>query len=197
MVVKMRFLNRIWFWSNIISVIMLLTSYSLIDPEKEYPKSVRKTIYIDRKFSQEEKLHIIEAALEWSRVTNHIVEYEIESLPCPIKLNQALVITKYNPDHPDIITMDVLGQEILGYYVDGYIPAIFLVAERINKKDLTNVIMHELGHSLGLEHIDGEDDKNALMYPTMNPESGTITQKDLINFCKLYKCDPKKFTVTK
>ena len=186
MIKRMRILNRIWFWSNIISIIMLLILHYSVNPEKYYPTLVKKTIYIDRSFSEQEKLYIVEAALEWSRATNHIVDYEIKSLPCEIELDEALIFVKYNSDHPDIIFMDFFGYEILGYYNDKNIPSISLVTDRIDAKDFTNVVLHELGHSLGLEHV---EDKEMLMYPTMNNVNNKITKKDLVDFCKLYKCN--------
>lgn len=165
--------------------------------DKIYPKTVHKILYLDRDFTESEKIHIIEAALEWMRSTNHLVEYDIKVLPCKnIIPNESIIIAKFSEDNPAIISMDILSRDtILGYYNDyGFIPYIALVSSRLNhKKYHTSVILHELGHSLGLNHNKDSDGENTLMYPSVDKGSNHITQIDLINFCLLYKCDPSKF----
>jgi predicted Zn-dependent protease len=74
----------------------------------------------------------------------------------------------------------------------GAIPYIGIVRSRIEDYEFKEVMMHELGHVLGLKHNLGDDGTGTLMYPDVNLGSDTITDTDLKNFCKLYGCDVSK-----
>lgn len=161
------------------------------------------TLYIDRNFTEVEVDIIVGAALEWSKTTHHAVEYNIILLPTKdkIELKNSVFITKRSEDDPRIILMDLIGDtQTLGIFEKRGVKYIALVTARLNEDNYKSVVLHELGHSLGLKHLDGNANINTLMYPYMSiiMEDGTIipagsdhiTKKDLAQFCKLYRCDP-------
>lgn len=195
-----KIINYLNFVISLTTVIVLYTFVIQIFPDKHsktYPEQIHVNLYIDREFTEDEQEIIMTAALEWSTATNHIVEYDIIQLPTKdaIELDDSLIIVKYSPDNPRIILMDANENKTLGFYEghDGPIPYIALVSDRLDLEiDYKEVVLHEMGHSLGLQHIKGEDGWNTLMYPYTDLGADHITEKDLEEFCKLYHCDVSK-----
>ena len=202
-------LKRIFLWSQIFSIIALLALFTFaitIYPEpKPYPNHIHSTLYLDRNFDDFEQEAITKAALEWTSTTNHIVEFDIVQLPAHEKIDiaYAVIITKVSPDYPNVIILDAEnGDNTLGYYDrNSVIPHIALVTDRLKDDKYSSVVLHELGHSLGLEHLEGSENLDTLMYPYVNiivngislpAGSDHITLKDGQKFCKLYHCDPMK-----
>jgi predicted Zn-dependent protease len=110
----------------------------------------------------------------------------------------AIVIFNVTPDFPDIIILDsIKNYSTLGYYNSRGLDYIALVDARISEANYNAVVMHELGHALGLEHPDLDDHPEigigTLMYSMIDAGSNHITKDDLKQFCKLYHCDSSKF----
>jgi len=207
-------LKQIAAWTCIINFIILLCLFDFVSdlyPRKvELPNYIHTTIYIDSSFDDFEREAITEAALEWTVTTNHIIDYDIIQLPTneEIDMDHSIIIYNATPDHPHVIALDSSNKKTtLGLYdKQTIIPSILLVNQRINNEDYKSVVMHELGHSLGLEHIKGTNGLDTLMYPSrytmyqMNAghqeliKSGAdhLTLKDGQQLCKLYHCDASK-----
>lgn len=161
---------------------------------------VHKTLYLERGISDEEMLHILQAAMEWHVVTNGQVTFDIRRLPSTSLIpSETIIVFNVSPDYPDIILLDaVKHHNTLGYFNnDRGLDYIALVDQRITESDFNAVVMHELGHALGLEHPDSEGHPErgigTLMYSTIDAGSNHITKSDLKQFCKLYHCDSSKF----
>jgi predicted Zn-dependent protease len=82
------------------------------------------------------------------------------------------------------------GNGTIGYYDDrDIVPAILIVSDRLDDKDeYRAVVMHELGHALDLQHMNGADGIGALMSPSMSTGSFHITDKDVAQYCKIHHC---------
>lgn len=197
-------LQRHIFWTYALSFFILIFLWikciEIWPATKEFPSYVHKTLYVDRHFSDDEFIMIAWAANRWSETTNHIIDYDVVRLPITdhtevADRNNSIVINKVSSDFPDVIAIDYYnGHSTLGYYTAQYsLPMIAMVNERIiMDEDFEQIIMHELGHSVGLDHMEGADGIGTLMYPSIDAASDFITQSDLISFCKLYKCDPNR-----
>lgn len=205
----MKLLRVIYYLGLTITLSWLLVFYTIVSEiypgQSAYPSHAHITLYIDRTFDNMETDAIMKAAWEWSEATNHIIEYDIIQLPTKekVKHKNSIFIVKRSPDDPQIILMDLVGHnETLGVYEKNRLPTIAIVSERLNDSNYKEIVLHELGHSLGLEHLESLEDLDALMFPytNMKLEDGTIiptgsefiTKKDLIQFCKLYHCDADK-----
>jgi predicted Zn-dependent protease len=187
-----KFLN---FISLITAVILLLIIFIMFtdksnDNQNQY--STNKILYIDPEFNEYEKIMIKEAALEWELKTNHIVKYHVIVMDYETKIDykNGIIINKVSEFNIDVISCDRgHGNYTLGYYSkEKTMPYIGLIYDRITAKELKPVILHELGHSLGLAHNEKDEDMDTLMYPTIDIGASEITEKDLKNFCKIHKC---------
>jgi hypothetical protein len=193
----MRVLNKL-FWVSHFVICFLVTLFftqavDIFHGPKTYPEHVHKTLYLDRTFNQEEVELIVEATYEWNAATEGRVSYDVVVLPAHRKIDvtQAIVVIKVTPDFPKIMLLDFANKNItLGYWEDGEgpIPYIAMVAGRSHDRSFKSVMLHEIGHSLGLKHNEGETGIGTLMYPTIDEGSDTITPFDVSKYCELRHC---------
>jgi Zn-dependent protease with chaperone function len=196
----MGILKSINYFGFLITVIMLALLFGLateIYPAtKEYTPTVHTTIYIDRSFDDFEQEIIISSAIKWEEATKHLVKYDIVQMPTHDKIDpkNSLFIVKVSPDNPEVIILDgVKRNTTLAYYTEKWAaPTISVIALRLNEDIYEGVILHEMGHALGLDHIEGPVGYGTLMYPYASMSSDHITHKDLEQFCNLHHCDANK-----
>lgn len=192
-------IRRTNFWTLVLTTIMIICVYRfytvILHPEIVYPSRVDKILYLDEQFNQDEVELMVEAAAEWEQSTGNIVHYTIEQLPVDkIDYAKAIIVIKVSHFYPEVLELDYSRQQVtLGYCNSlGDITYIAMVADRLEDETYRPVMLHELGHSLGLRHNEGDSGVGTLMYPSVNNGSSYITKTDLVNFCKLYRCDPTK-----
>lgn len=182
--------------SIIIIILIYINSVKIFQPEKIYPNRVHKTLFLDRYLSPEEVAFITIAALEWSAATKNIVTFDVVTLPQEkvVISDNDIMIMNISPDHPLVLILDDNSNySTLGYYDESFpVPIIYLVSDRMKGKEYVMVVLHELGHALGLDHNENIWEVGTLMYPNIALGSKHITLYDLKKFCKLYRCDVNK-----
>lgn len=192
---------RPWYIVTLIVVLLLLAINMIAAPMFKHKAEtlhlpVHKTLYVDRTLSDYEFAIITGAAWEWHLATKGLVTYDVERLPSQqIDPPNAIIVCAVSADFPEIIELDAADPEashMAYFYKYSALPYIGVVSDRIAEKDYRPVMLHELGHSLGLPHNTGVDGIGTLMYPNIDFGATTITDTDLKNFCKLYGCDASK-----
>lgn len=190
-----------WYWlSLVISLVMLAGLYVVAVPILQHDNTqflpIHKTLCVDRNISEDQLIIIVGAATEWNYATHGLVSYDIVRLPHKkISSHDSIIIVTVSADFPEIISLDSQNedQNHLGYYYQrGPIPYIGLVIDRIDDNSFKTVMLHELGHSLGLVHSDPIEGIGTLMYPNIESGSNIITDQDLKQFCSLYGCSANK-----
>lgn len=195
----MKILRLSLLFSQIVSiiaiVILYLFSVAVFQPEVYYPKHSHRTLFLDRNLNEDEVMFITRAALEWTERTKHVIEFDVVTLPNPdaVVTPNDIVLVSISQDHPDIILLDKENDaETLGFFdPNSRIPLIYLVSTRLTYINYVAVVLHELGHAIGLEHNEDISGIGTLMYPTISLAAPYITAIDLHNFCKLYHCNLK------
>lgn len=191
---------RAFVWSLALTVALLVVFAEIVTPfvRRNHPVHtlpVHKTLYLERGVDDEELYHVMAAAIEWNEATNGQVTFDIKRLPQPgITPGDAIIVLNVTPDYPEVIILDNINKySTLGFFNnDSGLSYIAIVYERVRDEDFNAVMLHEMGHSLGLEHIKGIDGLGALMFPSIDLGASHITRTDLRQFCKLYHCDYKK-----
>lgn len=195
---------RLLLWSMMFSVLMLCIVSEIVSPTVKqqwnvHTLPVHKTLYLARSIYNEEAYHVIEAAIEWNETTNGEVVFDIKWMPQhDIDMSDAIIVLNVEEDSPDIIMLDsynaVHRYETMAYFDDRQkLKSISLVDGRILDAQYAPIMLHELGHSLGLEHIKGDEGIGTLMSEVMDNGSDHITNKDFVQFCQIYHCDASKF----
>lgn len=188
---------RLLYWTSLIIMVMLFILNIVATPILTHTVAriapIHKTLYIDRNLTEDELCTIVGAAWEWHQATNGIVTYDVVRMPAQnIDVKNSIIIVIVSADFPEMIALDSAEEDrshLAYYYERGTIPYIALVPYRISNRDYKAVLMHELGHSLGLGHNDGIEGIGTLMYPNVDASASIITDTDLNNFCKIYGCD--------
>lgn len=192
----------LFFGTLLIVLVWLLYLFSIAihvyPPKVSEATHIHRTLYVDNRFSDEEALVITQVAKRWTEATNHIAEIDVAFMPtqiAPVDHSLSIMVLDVSPSFPSVIILDQLNNNsTCGVYNARELeyPVIAVVMERIDDIDLfRKVVMHEVGHALGLEHLKGDENIFTLMYPLTGLMSPGITTRDLVAFCKIYHCDPK------
>lgn len=162
------------------------------------PTYVNKNLYVDSNFAYHDLLIIRSAAEMWGDSTNGRVKFNIiENFNMrdfsKIEYNKNnLVICRVDEDSEMLSKYGKrVSSNILGYFDSDYsTPIIIVVPDRMTSiLYYRAVLMHEMGHSIGLKH---SKEEGTLMYPIADLASWELTKSDLANFCKNYFCEDQR-----
>jgi predicted Zn-dependent protease with MMP-like domain len=159
-----------------------------------------RNVYIPDDFSKEQIQDIEEGLHEWERKTsgsvsfNIIEHYDKRIVPSLTIRRSVIVILDIPADAPMVLQLDEreskrAGQKrnVLGFYNENDpLPTVNIVSSRVMTKELfISVFLHEIGHSLGLDH---NPMRGTLMYPDQELSAKHIMPEDLSSFCQLHPC---------
>lgn len=161
---------------------------------------VQRTLYLDPAFDPSEVAAIMSGALAWTEATRGIVQWKIrygggneafdyKGPPCA----DSLVMIKAESASKLVRKMDEIhgveaGKEALAYTrTTCDLNVTIMIWDRIDDTDFFFVALHEIGHFLGMGHI--EKLGAATMNPLLSNAAPCITKADLQAFCAKYDCD--------
>lgn len=182
-------------------LVILLGRYFQCDLSKSIynvivgPTICEKTLYLDTSLDEYDIFVVRSAAEEWEDVTEGKAKFKIKE---NFKLDDISNI-KYDKDNVIVIVVGEdspiikkydMGRDsgIVGYFATEYsVPMIILVRSRMESLNYYRAVtMHEMGHALGLRHSSKE---GTIMYPIANYASSYLTEDDLMDFCRNYRCE--------
>jgi hypothetical protein len=117
------------------------------------------TMYVDQDFDPRERDRIVSAIRQWNYVLNGFVRIRARLLPgnatpetvARIKQAGGWVVARVDSRHP--IAHQGEGRHALAVTVgNGHSGVVYVISDRIGRRDLTGVVMHEFGHVLGAGH---------------------------------------------
>lgn len=163
-------------------------------------------LHIDGRFTPQQRTIIFNAFVEWQTTMRNYVTFELaeptwspNEKEMTFRLNSHnectndVFIIKIKSDHPSIHMMEHSGIQQVGNtlgYTSRTCEAKFvaLVVDRISSTTMfRNVILHEVGHLCGLDHLGIPNE--SIMYPSQDKSTRCITSLDAKYFCDLYGCD--------
>lgn len=161
--------------------------------------NLQKIVYIDDAFNARDKADIVMALRSWECSTKGIVKFDIVwERKLLFNGRNNIFIKSVDDKYPAIVEIDAerepakdgVKRITVGLYEESnnnYTPTtILIVRPKIGEKGLKEVVIHEIGHSLNMDHT---DDTDTIMYPHLDKGAHKITNHDLNNFCDLYWCE--------
>jgi hypothetical protein len=130
------------------------------------------TVYIDRDFDAAERDRIGLALQQWNHVLNGFVRLRPALLPpdpsdralAQLRRSGAWIVAKVDSRHPAARDRSALAITV-GNRGGGF---VYVIADRFGTRDLTAVMLHEMGHVLGAGH----DPRGHLMAPVYDRNNG-------------------------
>lgn len=181
-----------------------------VHQKDKVPEKLHLTVYIDDKFTPQERFSVTLGIREWERATNGMITIQTESgwtmeddfRDVPDRINVAMGRCSRSVHVARIVSENPLIQKIeeeVGTQIDGFANGtceakyVLIVIDRNDDLDQVQQTMtHELGHLLGLEHI--KVPYRTAMYPGDMKCTMCLTELDLAQLCDLpqYECDVSK-----
>ena len=151
-------------------------SYSYTNHPTRASTSARTIqFYIDPRFNESERQSIVSAIQQWNHVLNGFVRLRasVNKEASEGRRNGTWLVSKVDSSHS--IAQSTVGRHALGVTAGGSNGGkVYIIADRIGRRDLTAVLMHEFGHALGARH--GGD--HGLMAPVYSAGSGHCIDRE-------------------
>lgn len=154
-------------------------------------------IHCDVDFTVRERNIIADAIFTWFIQTNGMVNYipvydldfrDINGLRMHAALRHNTLI-KREQDNPLVDEETVLGTTTPagGVHLVGHISIAILMHHIKSERVMFSVVLHELGHGVGMQHI---EDPYAVLYPGINQRNvgRCLTKPDIAELCRVNDC---------
>ncbi len=164
--------------------------YSVKHPSPARTHTEHWPVTISAKFTEAQTKDIKAALDEWNFTLNGYGHYDLVkekandveidlALLGTLASDQGLVFTTVSAFDPEVVPNVLAWVEDLGAH------QIFVVADRLGGRDFKTIAMHEMGHTLGLEHVDVRGSLMGPYYPA-NETGGCIDEVTAINVASIH-----------
>ncbi len=145
-------------------------------------------ILIEEKGFNQQQLEKIHAAVaEWNKALDGYLKFEYVTQ----KGDEDLVVIRARTIDPVLQNNKYLGETFSDPWADGGgIELPVNMGSDIDSVYFSRIVLHELGHSLGLYHVDAT---GAVMNKRPDLEADQVTCIDLTDFCYSAGCDASTF----
>lgn len=159
------------------------------------------TLILDKSFGGPEREIIVDEFRRWQRDTGETVKFKVADYSFDPSLEEVPEVAKGECTYdtyvyrasvmdPTVRKLDAReGGKTLGFTSSTCTQRVVaLITERLgNSKIFRQVVFHEAGHLVGLDHIPVP--KESVMFPSVDKASPCATALDMKQFCMLYECD--------
>lgn len=157
------------------------------------------TFHVDKALTPFAIALIRRACDKWENYSNGIVRFEIlhdlEEADLGTSIAQVPTIVAVSSTTPAVVAFEKESRcstcMTLGLTTrveSPHHPVIFLVVDRLeDPHDFYEVVLHEIGHAIGLDHV---TDENSVMYARHQiPAPACPSKSDMIEFCSRRYCN--------
>ena len=149
-------------------------------------------IWIDTNFGQGDLVSIEDALNQWSYALHGYLEFKIESTSFDMEddvlrrvaAGEGWVFLKIDSTNEMVGHQDHGRSKVLAFTEKIGGNHLYVVRDRIRNDFMTGIIMHEIGHLLGAEHQNGEDN---LMYPSFRLNNSRCIDKSTLEQVARYQ----------
>lgn len=160
-------------------------------------------VYVSPEFTSEERDNIVNGILMWERATNGLIVWHLMSFdpknPPPKPMGGVGGVQQRSVMFRRAVSGDEWVQKwdaehrpkmLLGLCQGNSLEEtawLWLVENRLNTPESESIIVaHELGHALGLDHV---DDNDSVMSEFFHTSTRCLTLHDLKAFCEKHGCN--------
>lgn len=173
-------------------------------PPKPEP-AIQAEVYVDPSFEARHQKVIYKEMVEWSTATNGTVEWNLHDFQVDAVLDyngpacrDVLIVMKAYSTLEIIRKIEESRPSTEGQYAVAYtmktcqFSAMLVIMDRIegDEAQFRIIVAHELGHFLGLPHI--EQPRKSIMTPLIEDAAPCITALDTAAFCENHGCTASK-----
>jgi predicted Zn-dependent protease len=121
------------------------------------------SVYVDRGFTEQEKIEVVNAIMQWNYVLNNYIQLRIESFDATFDEDSVAGIQEKRGymfrkiSESEACALKECSDETLAFVngIGSRGDTVYVIGGREREEKLRGVVMHEIGHLMGVRHIEG------------------------------------------
>ncbi len=146
-------------------------------------------VWVDKDFPASQKADVLAAIDEWNFALNGYSSFQVVDQNYDMEPS---VLEQIRDTLQGLVILDVsvkmeqvqrLPDGVLAWVPELEANSMFIIGDRIGNRALKSIVMHELGHILGLEH---QEEAGTLMFPSYDRGSPCIDQVTAMHLASVH-----------